>query len=131
MERFKLDPTRQCRTYSKGNQQKVALIAALVSNVELFILDEPTLGLDLLMEAIFRECVAEVKRAGATVLLSSHILSEVEALCDRISIINEGRIVETGSLAERVTLHVLLYRFRPVDRSPDSPGYKAYTTSPS
>ncbi len=100
VERFKLDPTRQCRTYSKGNQQKVALIAALVSDVELLILDEPTLGLDPLMEAIFRECVAEVKRAGTTVLLSSHILAEVEALCDRISIINEGKIVETGTLAE-------------------------------
>jgi polyether ionophore transport system ATP-binding protein len=100
VERFRLDPTRKCRTYSKGNQQKVALIAAFVSNVELLILDEPTLGLDPLMEAIFRECVAEVKRAGTTVLLSSHILSEVEALCDRISIVNEGRIVETGSLAE-------------------------------
>jgi polyether ionophore transport system ATP-binding protein len=98
--RFKLDPSRQCRTYSKGNQQKVALIAALVSNVELLILDEPTLGLDPLMEAIFRECVAEAKGDGTTVLLSSHILSEVEALCDRISIINEGRIVETGSLTE-------------------------------
>lgn len=100
LERFKLDSTRKCRTYSKGNQQKVALIAALVSNVELLILDEPTLGLDPLMEAIFRECIAEVKEAGTTVLLSSHILSEVEALCDRISIINEGRIVETGSLSE-------------------------------
>jgi len=100
VERFKLDPTRQCRTYSKGNKQKVALIAALVSNVELLILDEPTLGLDPLMEAIFRECVTEARGAGTTVLLSSHILSEVEALCDRISIINEGRIVETGSLAE-------------------------------
>lgn len=100
LKRFKLDPTRKCRTYSKGNQQKVALIAALVSQVELLILDEPTLGLDPLMEAIFRECVAEVKEAGTTVLLSSHILSEVEALCDRVGIINEGKIVETGSLAE-------------------------------
>jgi ABC-2 type transport system ATP-binding protein len=100
LKRFKLDPTRKCRTYSKGNQQKVALIAALVSNVELLILDEPTLGLDPLMEAIFRECVAEVKQVDTTVLLSSHILAEVEALCDRISIINEGKIVETGTLAE-------------------------------
>lgn len=100
LKRFKLDPTRKCRTYSKGNQQKVALIAALVSDVELLILDEPTLGLDPLMEAIFRDCVAEVKRAGTTVLLSSHILSEVEALCDRISVINEGKIVETGTLTE-------------------------------
>lgn len=100
LKRFQLDPTRQCRTYSKGNRQKVALIAALVSDVELLILDEPTLGLDPLMEAIFRECVADVKRAGKTVLLSSHILAEVEALCDRISIIKEGKIVETGTLTE-------------------------------
>ncbi|MGB9370756.1 MAG: ABC transporter ATP-binding protein [Halobacteriota archaeon] len=100
VKRFALDPTRQCRTYSKGNRQKVALIAALVSDVELFILDEPTSGLDPLMEATFRECVAEIKRAGKTVLLSSHILAEVEALCDRISIIKEGKIVETGTLTE-------------------------------
>ncbi len=100
VKRFKLDPTMQCRTYSKGNRQKVALIAALVSDVELFILDEPTSGLDPLMEAIFRECVAEFKRAGKTVLLSSQILAEVEALCDRISIIKEGKIVETGTLTE-------------------------------
>ncbi len=100
MKRFALDPTRQCRTYSKGNRQKVALIAALVSDVELFILDEPTSGLDPLMEATFRECVAQIKRAGKTVLLSSHILAEVEALCDRISIIKEGKIVETGTLTE-------------------------------
>jgi len=100
VKRFKLDPTMQCRTYSKGNRQKVALIAALVSDVELFILDEPTSGLDPLMESIFRECVAEFKRAGKTVLLSSHILAEVEALCDRISIIKEGKIVETGTLTD-------------------------------
>lgn len=100
VKRFELDPTKQCRTYSKGNRQKVALIAALVSDVELFILDEPTSGLDPLMEAIFRECVAEFKRAGKTVLLSSQILAEVEALCDRISIIKEGKIVETGTLTE-------------------------------
>lgn len=100
VQRFKLDPTMQCRTYSKGNRQKVALIAALVSDVELFILDEPTSGLDPLMEATFRECVAEFKRAGKTVLLSSQILAEVEVLCDRISIIKEGKIVETGTLTE-------------------------------
>jgi len=100
VERFKFDPTKLCRTYSTGNRQKVALIAALVSDVELFILDEPTLGLDPLMEAVFRDCVAEVRQAGKTVLLSSHILAEVEALCDRISIINKGTIVESGTLAE-------------------------------
>lgn len=100
VKRFKFDPTKPCRTYSTGNRQKVALIAAFVSDVELFILDEPTLGLDPLMEAVFRECIAEVKQAGKTVLLSSHILAEVEALCDRISIIRGGRIVESGTLAE-------------------------------
>jgi len=100
VERFSFDPTKPCRTYSTGNRQKVALIAALVSDVELFILDEPTLGLDPLMEAVFRDCVEEVKEAGKTVLLSSHILAEVEALCDRISIIKEGRIVDSGTLAE-------------------------------
>jgi ABC-2 type transport system ATP-binding protein len=100
IERFKLDPTKKCRAYSKGNRQKVAIIAALVSDAELYILDEPTSGLDPLMEAVFRDCIAEARQAGKTVLLSSHILAEVEALCDRISIIKEGRIVESGSLAE-------------------------------
>ncbi|MBA9001638.1 ABC transporter ATP-binding protein [Thermomonospora cellulosilytica] len=100
VERFKLDPTRRCRTYSKGNRQKVALVAAFASDVELYILDEPTSGLDPLMDAVFRECVHEAKRAGRTVLLSSHILAEVEALADRISIIREGRIAESGTMAE-------------------------------
>jgi polyether ionophore transport system ATP-binding protein len=100
VERFTFDPTKPCRTYSTGNRQKVALIAAFVSDVELFILDEPTLGLDPLMEAVFRDCVAEAREAGKTVLLSSHILAEVEALCDRITIIKEGRIVDSGTLAE-------------------------------
>jgi ABC-2 type transport system ATP-binding protein len=100
VERFTFDPTKPCRTYSTGNRQKVALIAAFVCDVELFILDEPTLGLDPLMEAVFRDCVAEAKEAGKTVLLSSHILAEVEALCDRISIIKEGRIIDSGTLAE-------------------------------
>jgi len=99
LERFQLDPTKKCRTYSKGNRQKVALIAALASNVELFLLDEPTSGLDPLMEATFRDCVRELRDGGRTVLLSSHILSEVEALCDRVSIIRSGAVVETGSIA--------------------------------
>jgi ABC-2 type transport system ATP-binding protein len=99
-ERFALDPTRPGRTYSKGNRQKVALIAALASDVELYLLDEPTSGLDPLMEATFRECVAELRAAGKTVLLSSHILSEAEALADRVSIIRAGEIVQTGTLAE-------------------------------
>ncbi|MFI6538718.1 ABC transporter ATP-binding protein [Nonomuraea sp. NPDC050547] len=99
-DRFELDPRKKCRTYSKGNRQKVALVAALASNAELLILDEPTSGLDPLMEAAFSACVAEEKRAGRTVLLSSHILSEVEAVCDRVSIIRAGRNVESGTLAE-------------------------------
>ncbi|WP_049564629.1 ABC transporter ATP-binding protein [Streptomyces sp. SBT349] len=100
IERFQLDPTKKSRTYSKGNRQKVVLIATLVSDVELLLLDEPTSGLDPLMDAVFRECIADEKAKGRTILLSSHILSEVEALCDRVSIIRAGRIVETGSLAE-------------------------------
>jgi ABC-2 type transport system ATP-binding protein len=100
LERFDLDPTKKGRAYSKGNRQKVALIAALASDVELLLLDEPTSGLDPLMEEIFRECVHEERAAGRTVLLSSHILAEVEALCDRVSIIRAGRTVESGTLAE-------------------------------
>lgn len=100
IERFELDPAKKGRTYSKGNRQKVALVAAFAADVELLILDEPTSGLDPLMEEVFRSCVAEARAAGRTILLSSHILSEVETLCDRVSIIRKGRTVETGSLAE-------------------------------
>jgi ABC-2 type transport system ATP-binding protein len=100
LELFDLDPRRKARTYSKGNRQKVALIAALASQVELLLLDEPTAGLDPLMEAAFRQVVAAERHRGRTVLLSSHLLAEVEALCDRVSIIRAGRIVESGSLAE-------------------------------
>ena len=100
LDRFELDPTRRCRTYSKGNRQKVALVAALAAPVELLLLDEPTSGLDPLMEAVFREVVEEAHHEGTTILLSSHILSEVEALCDRVSIIRAGRTVETGALAD-------------------------------
>ena len=100
LERFDLDPRKKGRTYSKGNRQKVALVAALASDVELLILDEPTSGLDPLMEEVFREVIHEEHRRGRTVLLSSHILSEVEALCDRITIIREGRTVETGTLSD-------------------------------
>jgi ABC-2 type transport system ATP-binding protein len=100
LERFDLDPTKKARSYSKGNRQKVALVAALASDVELLILDEPTSGLDPLMEAVFQEYIREVRAAGRTVLLSSHILAEAEALCDRVSIIRHGRTVQTGSLAE-------------------------------
>ncbi|MFI8814175.1 MULTISPECIES: ABC transporter ATP-binding protein [unclassified Streptomyces] len=100
IERFELDPTKKGRTYSKGNRQKVALVAAFASDVDLLILDEPTSGLDPLMEEVFQSCVEEERDRGRTVLLSSHILSEVEALCDRVSIIRQGRTVETGSLAD-------------------------------
>jgi ABC-2 type transport system ATP-binding protein len=100
LERFDLDPTRKGRGYSKGNRQKVALVAALASDVELLVLDEPTSGLDPLMEEAFRLCVEEFRDAGHTVLLSSHILAEVEHLCDRVSIIRAGRAVESGSLAD-------------------------------
>jgi ABC-2 type transport system ATP-binding protein len=100
LERFDLDPRKKARTYSKGNRQKVALIAALASDVELLILDEPTSGLDPLMEQVFREVVQEERTGGRTVLLSSHILAEVEALCDRVTIIRDGRTVETGTLAQ-------------------------------
>ncbi|MTK02240.1 ABC transporter ATP-binding protein [Micromonospora sp. CP22] len=99
-QRFDLDPSRKGRTYSKGNRQKVALIAALASDVELLLLDEPTAGLDPLMEAVFQECIREAKEAGRTVLLSSHILAQVEVLADQISIIRQGTIVETGSLTD-------------------------------
>jgi ABC-2 type transport system ATP-binding protein len=100
IERFELDPTVKARAYSKGNRQKVALIAALASDVELLLLDEPTAGLDPLMEAVFRGCVEDERGRGRTVLLSSHILSEVEALCDRVTIIRRGRAVESGTLPD-------------------------------
>jgi len=100
IERFALDPAKKARAYSKGNRQKVALIAALASDAELLLLDEPTAGLDPLMEAAFRDCVNDERHDGRTVLLSSHILSEAEALSDRVTIIRDGRAVETGTLAE-------------------------------
>lgn len=100
IERFDLDPTKKGRAYSKGNRQKVAIVAALASTVDLLLLDEPTSGLDPLMEAVFQTTINEEREKGRTVLLSSHILAEVEALCDRVSIIRDGRTVETGTLAE-------------------------------
>ena len=111
IERFQLDVTKKCRTYSKGNRQKVALIAALAMDVELYIFDEPTAGLDPLMERVFQEYVRDMKREGKTVLLSSHILSEVESLCDRVALIHNGKIVEMGTLEDlrhltRVTMRV-------------------------
>lgn len=100
LERFELDPRKKARTYSKGNRQKVALVAALASDAELFLLDEPTSGLDPLMEAVFTDEVRKLRAAGRTVLLSSHILAEVEKLCDTVTIIRAGRDVESGTLAE-------------------------------
>jgi ABC-2 type transport system ATP-binding protein len=113
IDRFELDPTKRGRQYSKGNRQKVALIAALSSDVELLILDEPTSGLDPLMEAIFQDEIAKEKANGRSVLLSSHILSEAEALADRVSIIRAGKVVETGTLEQlrqhtRTTIHAVL-----------------------
>ncbi|HEY3529052.1 MAG TPA: ABC transporter ATP-binding protein [Nocardioides sp.] len=100
IERFELDPTKKGRSYSKGNRQKVALVAALAADVELLVLDEPTSGLDPIMESVFQEYVERFRAEGGTVLLSSHILAEVERLCDRVSIIRAGRCVETGTLAD-------------------------------
>jgi ABC-2 type transport system ATP-binding protein len=100
VDRFDLDPGKTARTYSKGNRQKVALVAALASDAELLILDEPTSGLDPLMEAVFQRCILEAKAEGRTVVLSSHILAEVEKLCDRVTIIRRGRTVQSGTLDE-------------------------------
>ncbi len=100
IERFDMDPSKKCGTYSKGNRQKVALIAAFAADADLYILDEPTSGLDPLMEQVFQECIGEIKAAGKSVLLSSHILSEVEKLCDKVSIVRQGKIIEAGTLQE-------------------------------
>jgi ABC-2 type transport system ATP-binding protein len=107
IQRFELDPSKKVRAYSKGNRQKVLLIAALMTRPDLLVLDEPTSGLDPLMEQAFRHCVAEASDAGQTVFLSSHILSEVEALCDRVGILRDGRLVEMGTLAEMRHLSAL------------------------
>lgn len=119
LERFQLDPTKKGRAYSKGNRQKVALVAALATEVDLLILDEPTAGLDPLMEQVFNECVAEHTARGATVLLSSHILSEVEHLADRVTIIRGGRTVETGNLAEMRHLRRNRLRVETAGPAPD------------
>ena len=105
LQKFELDPTKKFRTYSKGNRQKVALVAALASDVPLYILDEPTSGLDPLMEQVFQDEIRALKKAGKTILLSSHILSEVEALCDRVTIIREGETVSVYTLTELKQQH--------------------------
>ncbi|MBA0053003.1 ABC transporter ATP-binding protein [Streptomyces sp. AJS327] len=125
IERFQLDPGKKGRTYSKGNRQKVAIVAALASDAELLLLDEPTAGLDPLMEVAFQETIAEATERGRTVLLSSHILAQVEKLCDRVSIIRLGRIVQSGSLGElrhltRTTIEVETER--PVTGLAELPG---------
>jgi ABC-2 type transport system ATP-binding protein len=125
LERFELDPSKKARTYSKGNRQKVAVVAAFAANAELYLLDEPTSGLDPLMEAEFQRCVHEAKAEGATVLLSSHILAEAEALSDRISIIKHGVVVQSGTLDElrhftRTT--VIVETASPATRIGDVPG---------
>jgi len=125
LERFDLDPRKKAGTYSKGNRQKVGLIAALTSDAELLLLDEPTSGLDPLMESEFQRCIEEMKAEGRTVLLSSHILAEVEALCDRVSIIRLGRTVESGTLTELRHLtrtSITVETARPVDGITTLPG---------
>jgi ABC-2 type transport system ATP-binding protein len=125
LERFDLDPTKKTRSYSKGNRQKVALVAALASDAELLLLDEPTSGLDPLMEAVFQDCIQQMRAEGRTVLLSSHILAEAEALSDRVSIIRAGKVVQSGTLAElrhltRTT--VIVTTEKPSDALADVPG---------
>jgi ABC-2 type transport system ATP-binding protein len=125
LDRFQLDPTKRIRAYSKGNRQKVALVAAFASDVELYLLDEPTSGLDPLMEIVFQDVVRELRDAGRTVLLSSHILAEVEALCDRVTIIRAGRATESGTFDElrhltRTT--VVVETAKPIGRLSDLPG---------
>jgi ABC-2 type transport system ATP-binding protein len=122
LDRFQLDPTKKGRAYSKGNRQKVALVAAFAAPVDLLVLDEPTSGLDPLMEEVFAGCIADVKARGATVLLSSHILSEVERLADGVTIIREGRTVESGSLEEMRHLHRSRVRAEVVGPVPDLSG---------
>jgi polyether ionophore transport system ATP-binding protein len=130
-DRFQLDTRKKVRALSKGNRQKVQLIAALSSRADLLLLDEPTSGLDPLMEMVFRECVIEAKDRGQTVLLSSHILSEVEALCDRVGILRAGRLVDQGTLAElrHITAQTVEVTFNAeVPDLPDLPGVKVAST---
>src|SRR6056297_17287 len=131
IERFELDPTKKSSTYSKGNRQKVALVTALSSDAELLILDEPTSGLDPLMETVFQTAIADTVDEGRTVFLSSHILAEVEKLCDRVTIIRNGRAVLTGTLDDlrattRTSLTVAVQQ--PADGLADQPGVHSVHT---
>jgi ABC-2 type transport system ATP-binding protein len=131
IERFELDPHKKARTYSKGNRQKVAIVAAFSSRVELYILDEPTSGLDPLMEKVFQQCVREVANRGAAVLLSSHILAEVETLCDTVTIIRAGRTVRAGALEDLRHLMRTTVKVRPrstVDRLASAPFVHDFAT---
>ncbi len=119
VERFQLDTSKKIRAMSKGNRQKVQLIAALATRAQLLLLDEPTSGLDPLMEVAFRDCIEEAKERGQTVFLSSHILSEVEALCDRVGILREGKLVDEGTLKELRHLAVQTVEVTFVDQTPE------------
>lgn len=134
VDRFDLDESKRARDYSTGNRQKVMLVAALASDVDLLILDEPTSGLDPLMEKTFQECVSERRSAGCTVLLSSHILGEVEELADRVSIIRQGRTVRSGTLADlrrQARVSVYATTWEPVDGLGRIPGVTATETRPA
>jgi ABC-2 type transport system ATP-binding protein len=134
VERFQLDTRKKIRAMSKGNRQKVQLIAALATRAELLLLDEPTSGLDPLMEVVFRDCVKEAKERGQTVFLSSHILSEVEALCDRVGILREGKLVDEGTLQELRHLAVQTVEVTFAGPAPDLPvlpGVKAQSAGPN
>jgi ABC-2 type transport system ATP-binding protein len=134
VRRFELDTQKKIRALSKGNRQKVQLVAALATRADLLLLDEPTAGLDPLMEMVFRQCIVEAKQRGQTVFLSSHILSEVEALCDRVGILREGRLVEQGTLAElrHLSAQTVDVTFEgPVPRIPELAGVHATVVGPS
>jgi polyether ionophore transport system ATP-binding protein len=122
VDRFQLDVSKRVRAYSKGNRQKLLLVAGLMTRADLLLLDEPTSGLDPLMEQAFRQCVREARERGQSVFLSSHILSEVEALCDRVAILRAGRLVEIGTLAELRHLSALLVEAQFEGSAPDLSG---------
>jgi ABC-2 type transport system ATP-binding protein len=130
IERFAFDPGKRVRDYSKGNRQKIQLIAAFSVRADLLVLDEPTSGLDPLMEAVFRDTVAEARRAGQSVFLSSHILSEVEALCDRVGILREGRLVEEGTLEELRHLSARVVEATFAGTPPSIPPVEGVTVTP-